>query len=193
MLSGIGPAQQLRAFGIPVRHELPGVGRNADHIYAHCLASVDPSFSINKMISSNWRMIPDVLRYLTSRRGLLTSAAAQVGMFLRSGPHTRVPDLQVQMRPFSMISKSGMYKADSAPALTASVTLLRPYSIGSVTLRSASPKDAPKMVANYLTDERDIQPLIHGIRVIRRIFAESPFREQYRGELLPGTQFDTDG
>lgn len=193
MLSGIGPVDQLRAHGIAVKHALSGVGQNLqDHIYAHCLASVDPTFSINKLISSNFRMIPDVLRYLTSRRGLLTSAAAQVGMFLRSGPHTAVPDLQVQMRPFSMISKSGMYKADSAPALTASTTLLRPYSVGSVTLRSANPKEAPRMVANYLTDARDMHPLIEGIRVIRKIFAASPFREHFKGELLPGVPYQTD-
>ncbi|WP_454743560.1 GMC family oxidoreductase [Cupriavidus necator] len=193
MLSGIGPAEHLRAHGIEVKHHLPGVGQNLqDHIYAHCLASVDPSFSINHMISSNMRMVPDVLRYLVSRRGLLTSAAAQVGMFLRSGPHTAVPDLQVQMRPFSMISKSGMYKANKEPALTASCTLLRPYSLGSVTLRSSSPTDAPHMVANYLTDERDMQPLIEGIRIIRKIFDTSPFREHYVGEMLPGVEYQTD-
>jgi choline dehydrogenase len=169
------------------------VGSNLqDHIYAHCLASVDPSFSINKLISSNWRMVPDVLRYLISRRGLLTSAAAQVGMFLRSGPHTSVPDLQCQMRPFSMISKSGMYKAERAPAVTASCTLLRPYSTGSVWLRSSDPRDPPKMVANYLTDDRDVPPLIEGIRTIRRIFNEPPFQQHFKGEMLPGTEFHTD-
>ncbi len=193
MLSGIGPADQLMANGIVVRHLLPGVGKNLqDHIYAHCLASVDPSFSINRMISSQWRMIPDVLRYLATRRGLLTSAAAQVGLFLRSGPHTTVPDLQVQMRPFSMISQSGMYKADSAPALTASCTLLRPYSKGSVSLRSSSLKDTPRMVANYLTDDRDVQPLIEGIRVIRRIFDTPPFSDHFKGEMLPGTAYQSD-
>ena len=193
MLSGIGPSEPLMSLGIAVKHAMPGVGQNLkDHIYVHCLASVDPLFSINRLISSNLRMIPSVLRYLTTRRGLLTSAAAQVGLFIRSGPHTSVPDLQVQMRPFSMISKSGMYKADSAPALTASCTLLRPQSIGSVSLRSSSPKDAPRMVANYLTDKRDVQPLIEGIRVIRRIFGESPFKEHFKGELLPGAAHQSD-
>ncbi|QCP55007.1 choline dehydrogenase [Trinickia violacea] len=193
MLSGIGPAEELLSLGISVKHASPGVGSNLqDHIYAHCLASVDPSFSINKMIASNWRMIPDVLRYLAFRRGLLTSAAAQVGLFVRSGPHTSVPDLQVQMRPFSMISKGGMYKAESAPAVTASCTLLRPYSTGFVSLRSRDPKVAPTMVANYLTDSRDMQPLIEGIRIIRGIFAQTPFREGFEGELLPGTRYQTD-
>ena len=193
MLSGIGPAAHLRSIGIAVKHELPSVGQNLqDHIYAHCLASVDPEFSINRLISSNWRMIPDVLRYLRSRRGLLTSAAAQVGLFLRSGPHTDVPDVQVQMRPFSMISKSGMYKADSAPAITASCTLLRPYSVGAVSLTSADPKVAPKMMANYLADERDVRPLMEGIRLIRRVFEQAPFKDHFKGELLPGPGYQSD-
>ena len=193
MLSGIGPSEQLLSHGIQVRQALEGVGQNLqDHIYAHCLASVDPVFSINNKISSNVKMIPDVFRYLLTRRGLLTSAAAQVGMFLRSGPHTDVPDLQVQMRPFSMISKAGMYKANSEPALTASTTLLRPYSLGSVTLRTSKPQDAPKMLANYLTDRRDIQPLIEGIRIIRKVFNTAPFKDHFKSEMLPGVDYQTD-
>ena len=145
MLSGIGPSDQLRSLGIEVKHELNGVGKNLhDHLYAHCLASVEPSFSINKIVASNWRMLPDVLRYLVSRRGLLTSAAAQVGLFVRTDPGLATPDLQIQMRPFSMISKDGMYTAESAPAVTASCGLLQPHSTGSMSLRSSSPRDAAK-------------------------------------------------
>ncbi|MFG1392295.1 GMC family oxidoreductase [Xanthobacter agilis] len=187
MLSGIGPAADLRAMGIAVVADLDGVGRNLhDHIYAHCQASVRPSFSINRKISSNLRMIPDVLRYLLTRRGLLTSAAAQVGLFTRSTPDLTGPDLQVQMRPFSMISSGGMYKADSAPAITASITLLRPHSIGSVSLTSPDPRAAPRMVANYLTDERDLAPMVAGLKLVRRIFATEPFAAGFTGEILPG-------
>lgn len=194
MLSGIGPAGQLQSMGIPVRLNVPAVGQNLhDHIYAHCLVSVDPSFSINRMISSNWRMIPDVFKYLATRRGLLTSAAAQVGLFVRTAQDLPYPDLQVQMRPFSMISKSaGMYKAEPAPAVTASCTLLRPYSKGEVVLRSADPAQAPSMVANYLTDERDIRPLVEGLRLIRRIFAADPFRPKLRDEIMPGARCQSD-
>ena len=72
------------------------------------------------------------------------------------------------------------------------MTLLRPYSLGSVSLQSSSPRDPPKMVANYLTDARDIPPMVEGIRLIRRIFASLPFVEHFRGEILPGTQHQTD-
>jgi choline dehydrogenase len=193
MLSGIGPANHLKSLGIEVKHDLNGVGKNLhDHVYAHCLANVDPSFSINKMIASNWRMLPAVLRYLVSRRGLLTSAAAQVGLFARAGAGLSAPNLQIQMRPFSMISKAGMYKAEAAPAVTASCTLLRPCSTGSVWLRSSSPRDPPKMVANYLTDARDIPPMIEGIRLMRRIFETAPFAVHFRNEALPGAGFQSD-
>ena len=193
MLSGIGPADALRQLGIQVRHHLPGVGQNLhDHIYAHCLAKVEPAFSLNRMISSNVRMIPDVLRYLATRRGLLTSAAAQVGLFTRTRPELETPDLQLQMRPFSMISKGGMYSAGAAPAITASCTLLRPHSRGAVTLKSADPRVPPKMVANYLTDARDLPALVAGVRLIRRIFDTPPFVAHFRGEELPGAECVSD-
>jgi choline dehydrogenase len=87
-----------------------------------------------------------------------------------------LPDLQVRMRP------GGMYKAESAPAVTASCAWLRPYSAGSVPLRASDPHDPPKkMVATFLTDVRDVPPLIEGIRVIRRIFDEPPFAQPFKG------------
>ena len=193
MLSGLGPAEALRRQGIEVICDLPGVGQNLhDHIYAHCLARVEPAFSLNRMISSNLRMIPDVLRYLATRRGLLTSAAAQVGLFTRSLPGLPDCDVQVQMRPFSMISKGGMYKADAAPMVTASCTLLRPLSRGAVTLQSGDPRVAPRMVANYLTDPRDLPALVAGVKLIRRIFNAPPFAEHFRGEELPGADVSGD-
>ena len=187
LLSGVGPAAALQELGIQVRQNLPGVGQNLhDHVYAHCLARVEPSFSLNRMISSNLRMIPDVLRYLATRRGLLTSAAAQVGLFVRTRPDLASPDLQVQMRPFSMIGKAGMYVADTAPAITASCGLLQPRSRGALSLSSADPRERPLMVANYLTDESDLPTLVEGLRLIRRIFNTPPFADHFRGEELPG-------
>lgn len=193
MLSGVGPAQQLKQFDIPVVHELPGVGENLhDHLYAHCLARVDESFSINRKISSNLRMIPDVMRYLFSRTGLLTSAAAQVGLFSRTDPSLDYPDLQIQMRPFSMISKEGMYKAEPAPSLTVSCGLLHPHSRGALTLRSASFRAPPRILTNYLTDERDFRVLIAGIRLTREIFKQEPFVQGFRSEVMPGENCQSD-
>jgi choline dehydrogenase len=163
-----------------------------DHVYVHYLVSVDPEYSINKKIASPIRMIPDVLRYLFTRRGLLNSAAAQVALFARSGANNDKVDLQIQMRPFSMYSSAGMFKADQAPAVTASCGVLQPFSVGSITLRSANPYEAPRMQANYLTDPRDVTPLLVGLRLIRKIFSQSPFAQRNRGELMPGSQHVSD-
>lgn len=193
MLSGIGDPDALTPRGIPVAHTLPGVGRNLqDHVYAHCLVSVDPAFSLNRKISSKLRMVPDVLRYLLTRRGLLNSAAAQVGLFTRSGVHGQRVDLQIQMRPFSMLGKGGMYRADSAPAVTASCGLLQPYSRGRLALASARPADKLRIYPNLLSDERDLLPLVAGLRIMRKIFHSDPFRQQLKAELMPGPQCASD-
>lgn len=193
MLSGIGPGAQLAEHGVALVHDLPGVGNNLhDHMYAHCLARVDESFSINRQISSKLRMIPEVLRYLVSRRGLLNSAAAQVGLFTRTNPELIWPDLQLQMRPFSMVSNGGMYQTVPEPKITASCALLQPHSRGSITLRSADPREAPRMLANYLTDARDLPPLLAGIKMIRKIFMAEPLAQHVTGEELPGPGVQTD-
>jgi choline dehydrogenase len=193
MLSGIGDPQALQPHGLRVMHALPGVGRNLqDHVYAHCLVSVDQVFSLNRKISSNLRMIPDVLRYLFTRRGLLNSAAAQVGLFTRSGAHGQRIDLQIQMRPFSMLGKGGMYRADPAPAVTASCGLLQPFSTGWLTLASADPADKLKIQPNLLSDERDLPPLVEGLRIMRKIFHSEPFSHHLKAELMPGPQCESD-
>ena len=193
MLSGIGPVDELGKHGIAVTNPLPGVGQNLhDHVYVHVMAKVKPAFSVNHKICSTFRMIPDVLRYAISRKGLLNSAAAQVALFAKSGVNSDKVDLQMQMRPFSMLGAGGMFQADNFPAITASCGLLHVHSAGSVSLKSADFRQAPSMFASYLTDPRDTAPLVFGLRLIRRIFAQAPFNDICTGEALPGPERNTD-
>ncbi|KKC26723.1 GMC family oxidoreductase [Sphingomonas sp. SRS2] len=201
MLSGIGPAAALQELGIAVVKNLPGVGRNLqDHVYAHYLSNVVPSFSINKLILNAaspltaWRLLPHVLQYAWRRTGLLTTAAAQVAAFVKSTAAEGTPDLQIQFRPFSMIIASdGRFVAEGHPAVTASCTYIRPHSRGAVSLRSPDPFAAPAIVFNYLQDERDQRAMIEGIRIIRRIFAASPMQEHVVAEASPGATCESDG
>jgi choline dehydrogenase len=193
MLSGIGPGASLRELGIEVRLDNGEVGQHLhDHVYAHYLAAVEDRLSINRIISSNLRMLPHLVEYALRRTGLLTSAAAQVGLFTRSSPQRPSPDLQIQMRPFSMLGGGGMYVADRDPAVTASCTLLRPRSRGNIGLKDANPEVAPTMVANYLTDERDVAPMVAGLRLIRRIFGTEPLAVGVAGEIMPGAAVQSD-
>ena len=202
LLSGIGPAEALASLAIPVVHDLPGVGENLqDHAYAHYLCRVDPSFSINKLIlratsaRTSWQLLPQVLQFALTRSGLLTSAAAQVVAFARSRPQIETPDLQIQFRPFSMtITADGSFAAEAHPAVTASVSHIRPQSRGHLRLRSADPTAAPAIRFNYLAAEEDCRAMIEGVRIIRRIFAAEPMAAHVAAETMPGvaTQSDAD-
>ncbi|WP_284946526.1 GMC family oxidoreductase [Acidisoma cladoniae] len=200
MLSGVGPADTLMALGIPVVHDLPGVGTNLqDHVYAHYLSRVDPAYSINKLVlnaasaRTSWKLLPQVLQFAFKRTGLLTSAAAQVVAFARSNSGVETPDLQIQFRPFSMIiTKAGQFVAESHPAVTASVSYIRPHSRGALTLVSNNPFAAPRIQFNYLTAPEDCRAMIEGVRIIRRIFAASPFAEHVIREATPGVDKQTD-
>lgn len=194
MLSGIGPADHLRSLGVGVVHDLPGVGENLhDHTYVHYLAQVSPEFSINRKISSNLRLLPHVLRYITTRQGLLTSAAAQVGAYLRSDPSQNRPDLQMQFRPFSiLVRKDGTISAENIPAVTASCSQSRPESRGRLWLDSPDPMAAPQILFNYLTAETDRQVLMAGVRWMRKVFAAEPFASHVVKETVPGQGVSSD-
>lgn len=199
-LSGIGHGDELKSFGISPVHHLPGVGRNLqDHVYAHYLARVTPDFSINDLIvksdrlASSWKLLPHVLQYIVRRKGLLSSAAAQAGAFVRSGPRVNTPDLQIQFRPFSMIiTKDGRFTAEPDPAVTASCATLRPLSRGAIALKTANPFDAPAIRFNYLTADDDCRSLLQGMHWIRRIFAASPLADHVVREASPGVACQSD-
>lgn len=193
MLSGVGPADHLRDHGIDVVHDLPGVGENLhDHAYVHFLNQVTPKFSINHEIQG-WRLIPHVLQYVGSRKGLLTSAAAQVCCFVKSDPSMVSPDLQIQFRPFSIVvTEDGKIVPEKIPVVTASCSQIRPKSRGRIRLNSANPYDDPDILMNYLTHEDDCKALIAGIRWMRKIYAAEPLSQHVVKETMPGNQVQTD-
>lgn len=193
MLSGVGPADHLRSHGIDVVHDLPGVGENLhDHAYVHFLNQVTPKFSINHEIQG-WRLIPHVLQYVGSRKGLLTSAAAQVCCFVKSDSSMISPDLQIQFRPFSIVvTEDGKIVPEKIPVVTASCSQIRPKSRGHIRLNSANPYDDPDILMNYLTHEDDCKALIAGIRWMRKIYAAQPLAQHVVKETMPGTQMQTD-
>ncbi|MBW4793262.1 GMC family oxidoreductase [Pseudomonas tolaasii] len=193
MLSGVGPADHLRDHGIDVVHDLPGVGENLhDHAYVHFLNQVMPKFSINHEIQG-WRLIPHVLQYVGSRKGLLTSAAAQVCCFVKSDPSMVSPDLQIQFRPFSIVvTEDGKIVPEKIPVVTASCSQIRPKSRGRIRLNSANPYDDPDILMNYLTHEDDCKALIAGIRWMRKIYAAEPLSQHVVKETMPGNQVQTD-
>jgi choline dehydrogenase len=188
--SGIGPDDVLRKAGVAVTHELPGVGRNLqDHLQVRLVFKTRER-TLNDEVNNPFRKALIGLQYAIARTGPLTLAASQVTIFTRSSPDVARPDIQFHMQPLSA-DKPGQ-GAHPFSAFTSSVCQLRPYSRGSVEIRSNDPLAYPAIHANYLSDERDHAVVIGGIKVARRIAAAPSLAKHIVSEFIPGAQYGTD-
>lgn len=188
--SGVGPAQLLRKVGVQVVHDLPGVGQNLqDHLQVRLVLKTRER-TLNDEVNSPINKMWIGLQYMLSRTGPLTLAASQVTIFTRSGPDAERPDIQFHMQPLSA-DKPGE-GAHPFSAFTSSVCQLRPFSRGSVEIRSADPLQYPAICPNYLSDERDHPVVVGGIKVARRIAQAPSLAPHIISEFVPGAQFQTD-
>lgn len=167
-LSGIGDAEYLKSLEIPVVADLPGVGQN---LQDHLLVTVvqQTTQDIHPAISSN---------------------GIEAGLFLHSeGNVDAAPDLQFFCGPI-MFAPPGYDHSGSG--FTGAVSLTRLQNVGSVGLRSRDPKDAPIIQMNYLQSDADMQKLVAGIKLIRKLFQTSAFDEFQGEEIAPGTDVTGD-
>jgi choline dehydrogenase-like flavoprotein len=191
LLSGIGPADELRAMGLPSVADRAGVGRNLqDHLQLRMIYKITGAKTLNETYQSLFNRALMGMEYALFRRGPLTMAPSQLGIFTRSDPHRDRANIQFHVQPLSL-DKFGD-PLHPFPAFTASVCNLQPTSRGSVRLRSATPSDKPMIAPNYLTTEEDRTVAADSIRVGRRIVAQ-PALQRYRPEeYLPGRSVAND-
>jgi choline dehydrogenase-like flavoprotein len=182
MCSGIGPAGLLRAHGVPVHHDAPEVGCNlADHIDFTYNTRVHSSETIGYSLRGAAKMIPGLARYFGSRHGMFTSNAAEAGGFIKSRPDLDRPDLQLHFCTGLVDDHSRHWHWGHGYALH--VCVLRPASRGTVTLASADARVAPVIDPRFLSDSRDMDLLVEGARLVRRILDASPLAELGGREL----------
>jgi choline dehydrogenase-like flavoprotein len=181
----------LRQHGIAVAHELPGVGTNLqDHLQLRLIYRVTGIKTLNDIYGSLVGRGMMGLQYALLRRGPLTMAPSQLGLFTRSDPHRERANLQFHVQPLSL-DKFGD-PLHSFPAFTTSVCNLQPTSRGSVRLRDADPSSPPMIQPNYLATAEDRQVAADSIRVARRIVAQPALRPFHPQEYLPGPQVRDD-
>jgi choline dehydrogenase len=189
-LSGIGPRGLLDSVGVGVVKHLPGVGRNLqDHLQVRLVYKTSQrtlNDEVNNLLKRGWVG----LQYLLSRTGPLTLAASQVAIFTRSNPQVERPDIQFHMQPLSA-DKPGE-GAHPFSAFTSSVCQLRPHSRGHLEIRSKDPLQHPAIHPNYLSDERDQQVAVDGIKVARRIAEAPALSKHIIDEYVPGYRYQSD-
>jgi choline dehydrogenase-like flavoprotein len=185
LLSGVGPAARLREFGIPVVLDKPGVGENLqDHLQLRMIYRVSGIKTLNEMYASRLGRAQIFLDYALRRRGPLTMAPSQLGLFTRSDPRRERANIQYHVQPLSL-DRFGE-PLHTFPAFTASVTNVHPTSRGFVRLKSADPTDKPAIQPNYLATDEDRRVATDSIRVTRRIVAQPALAPYQPTELLPG-------
>ncbi len=190
MLSGIGPAEHLKGMGIAVTADLPGVGQNLNE---------HPDFVLKYKCKKPVSIWPQTrpagklkagLQWLLTRKGVCASNQFEVVACIRSSAGIEFPDLQLTLTPVAV--DDATWKPLQEHAFQIHIGLMRAYSRGSVTLRSADPKDPPRILVNYLKDSRDRERMRTGIRLVRELLDQQAFEDLKGDEIFPGIAVQSD-
>ena len=183
--SGIGPAEWLSPLGIGVVLDKPGVGRNLqDHLQQRAIYRVEGVRTLNETYWSLPRRALMGLDYAFRRRGPLTMAPSQLGIFTRSDSRRERANIQFHVQPLSL-DKFGD-PLHRFPAITVSACNLQPTSRGTVRIRSIQLDEAPSIAPNYLSTDEDREVAADAIRVTRRLMKQKALQTYHPTEFLPG-------
>src|ERR1700758_461612 len=189
--SGIGPADWLNDLGIDVVLDKPGVGRNLqDHLQQRAIYKVSGVRTLNETYWSLPQRALMGLDYAVRRRGPLTMAPSQLGIFTRSDTSRARANIKFHVQPLSL-DKFGD-PLHRFPAITVSACNLQPTSHGTVRIRSAQPDQAPSIAPNYLSTDEDREGAADAIRTTRRLMKQNALARFSPSEFLPGPSVGDD-
>lgn len=183
LLSGIGAADELASAGIPLRHHLPGVGKNLqDHLDFTFVYRCASQSLFGMSAGSIGRTFKGFWSYAMHRRGLLTTNFAEAGGFICSDPSQAIPDMQLHFC-IAMVVEHGK-RLLRGEGYSLHVCQLRPKSRGTISLQSADPLVPPLIDPRYLRHEADMTAMVSGYKATRRILDAQAFRQQGGQELF---------
>src|SRR5437764_737778 len=190
-LSGVGDPVHLSRIGVPVIHELRGVGKNMqDHYVCRMTYPIHGARTANER-ARGLPLAAEIVRYLVTGKGMLTYSASLVAASVKVLEESATPDVQCSFAPGSF--KDGQIgQPEEEPGLTGGCWQMRPLSRGYVEAKSNRPGDAPAINPRYLSEETDRRAVIGGLRFVRRLFATPPLQHFIRDETLPGLQVQSD-
>lgn len=190
MLSGIGPADHLTSVGVPVVHDLPGVGSNLqDHLDLYVIAECTGSHTYDSY-ASWYRALGAGVQYLLYKKGPVASTLFETGAFAYADDAARSPDIQFHLGLGSGI-EAGVAKLRNN-GLTLNAAFIRPRSRGSVRLASGDPAAMPLIDPNYFADPYDKEISLKGLRMARELLRQPALTPFLLGERLPGPELVSD-
>ena len=190
-VSGVGPAAHLQSLGIPVVHDLAGVGANLiDHYVIRVVHRVHGTPTVNE-IARFPRVLPEIVRFALTGRGALTFGVTTAQVFCDSREGLASPDLQLLFTPGSTHPlKFG--QLDEQPGMSCVVCVVKPDSRGTIMAESPDPFARPAIRPNYLSTRTDELALLAGTRHVRSIFAAPALQAHSKGEIQPGPDVQSD-
>lgn len=195
-LSGIGPGNHLGGLGIEVVHANENVGRNLEDHVGINYSYKGRSATLNQVLRPWWGKARVGLRYLLLRTGPLALSMNSAGGFFRTDPALPRPNMQLYFQAFStLIPKSGerpILTPDPWPGFSIGLSNCRPTSRGEIMIRSADPRQYPRITPNALSTDHDVAEMLAAVKYVRRIAAMPAMAEFIVEEVLPGPSITSD-
>ena len=190
--SGIGPEQEITKHGIEHKVDLPGVGKNLqdhiDYLSVHKYKSLNLfGFSLGTIFL---KYPYELIKYILTKTGMFTSTVAEAGGFIRSRNDITIPDIQLHFAP-GMVVDHGR-ESVWGTGLSCHTCLLRPKSRGEVTLRSADPKDDPKIDPKFLSHPDDMRDMVAGYKKMMKVMNKEPLSKYTSGHVQRPVDLDND-
>lgn len=190
-ISGVGSGEHLNSIGVPVVHDLPGVGQNlSDHFATRISIRLRDAQTINQL-AQGWRLWREVAKFGLMGNGLLTFGVSSAQAYLRTREELAKPDIQFLFTPASY-DPARFGALERKPGATIAISLADPQSRGTILAKSPDPATPPSLRPNYLSVPTDVQTMISGIRAAREIFAAEAFAPQRVEETSPGADVESD-
>lgn len=192
LLSGIGPAAELEAQGLPVQHDIPGVGKNLqDHLQVRLMYRCRDVETLNDIANSRLKQCRELFTYMRRRQGAIADGVFRAGAFFStSQAPADWPDAQIHLALMSFDRPD--LGPHPFPGITLSACMLRPTSRGEITLRSADPLAAPKIDAGYLRSHHDQITALEMVKRVRELANTQPLRRYIEETHEPADSLRSD-
>ena len=186
MLSGVGPADHLKALDIPVVADLPGVAENLqDHLLAGAQYECKQPISM-----ATAETLKNFAGYLLFKKGPLSSNIAEAGAFLKTRAELKAPDLELLIAPTYYMNHG--FSNPEGHGFAIGIALMHPESRGHIRLRSADAFEPPIIEPNYLASESDLEVIVEGVKIARHLVETKPLAIYKGAEKWPGPQATND-